>query len=281
MSKTITNSKYFFRQFWMAFLLCCCSVILFAQNGSPSSGGAKGIAMGNSGVAFSDINALFSNQAGLVGVENLEFTIFGEQRFFLSELQMVRAGVAIPSNSGTFGLSLEYFGFDQYNEQKIGLCYARKLSPKFALSGQVDYFNTRIAEYGNQGTLTFELGAQYTILKNLVIGTHIYSPIEVKLNEDYSIPSLYRLGLAYYPSSKVLISAEVEKDLDYAAVFRVGLEYVAAEGFFLRIGAASNPSLFSFGLGYHKKQLKIDVGTAYHLDLGFMPALSAAYRLDK
>ena len=208
-------------------------------------------------------------------------TVFGEQRFFLNELQVLHAGIALPVSSGVFGLSLEYFGFDQYNEQKVGLCYARRLSEKISLSGQVDYLNTRIAEYGNKGSLTFELGIQSTLLKNLTLAAHVYSPIQVTVNEDYVIPSIYRFGLAYQPSGKVIITTEVEKDIDYPATFRGGLEYLAAEGFYLRMGAGSNPTLVSFGLGYKKGQLKIDVASAYHLDLGFMPTFSAGYEIVK
>jgi len=256
---------------------CLCSISLFAQNGTPAAGGARGLAMGNTGLGFQDINAIFSNQAGLADLESVQVTVFGEQRFFLSELNVLHAGVALPISSGVFGLSLEYFGFDQYNEQKVGLSYSRRLNKLISISGQIDYLNTRIPEYGNNGSLTFELGVQSNFVKNLTLAAHVYSPIRVKINQDYSIPSVYRLGLAYKPSSKVLVTAEVEKDLDYKASFRGGVEYAAAEGFFLRLGAGSNPTLISFGLGYQKNTLMIDVGSAYHLDLGFMPALSAGY----
>ncbi len=250
---------------------------MLAQNGTPTAGGARGLAMGNTGLGFQDINAIFSNQAGLADLKSVELTVFGEQRFFLSELNVLRAGVALPVSAGVFGLSLEYFGFDQYNEQKIGLSYARRLSKLISISGQIDYLNTRIPEYGNDGSLTFELGIQSNLVENLTLAAHIYSPVQVRINEDYSIPSVYRLGLAYKPSSKVIVTAELEKDLDYEATFRGGLEYAAAEGFFLRLGAGSNPTIISFGLGYKKNTLTIDVASAYHLDLGFMPALSAGY----
>ena len=251
---------------------------LEAQNGTPAAGGARGIAMGNTGLGFNDINAIFSNQAGLANLKEIEATVFGEQRFNLSEIKLVNAGVAIPTSAGVFGLTVGYFGFDQFNEQKIGLAYARRLSSRVSLSGQIDYLNTRIPEYGNKGQLTFELGVQSTLLKNLSIGAHIYSPVKVKINEDYVIPSIYKLGAMYQPSEKVLLTMEVEKDIDYPVVFKGGVEYMAAPGFYLRAGAGSNPTLMSFGLGYNKDQVKIDVASGYHLDLGFMPALSASFQ---
>ena len=271
------STMYLKADFFKILFFCICSIPLLAQNGTPAAAGARGLAMGNTGLGFQGINSIFSNQAGLADLKTTEVTVFGEQRFFISELNVLHAGIALPVSSGVFGLSLAYFGFDQYNEQKIGLSYSRRLGQLIAISGQIDYLNTRIAEYGNRGSFTFELGVQSDLLDDLTLAAHIYSPVEVKVNEDYSIPSVYRLGLAYRPSDKVMITAEVEQDLDYEASFRGGVEYAAAEGFFLRFGAGSNPTLITLGLGYKKNGLSIDVGSGYHLDLGVMPALSVGY----
>ena len=45
-------------------------------------------------------------------------------------------------------MSLNYFGSGNYNEQKIGLAYAKKLAKRLALGAQVDYLRTSIAGYG-------------------------------------------------------------------------------------------------------------------------------------
>ena len=51
------------------------SIFTSAQVSSPTAG-ARGLAMGNSAVTFSDINSIFSNQAGLAYVEKTEVLLF-------------------------------------------------------------------------------------------------------------------------------------------------------------------------------------------------------------
>ncbi|HKK78887.1 MAG TPA: hypothetical protein VJ933_04630, partial [Phaeodactylibacter sp.] len=164
-------------------------VLATAQNGVPPVGGARAAGMGYTGATFGDINALFTNQAGLANVDNTTATAFGEQRFLLSELGSYSFGLALPTTSGTFGLSLNYFGFEGYNEQRIGLAYGKRLFDKLSIGAQALVLNTQIPEYGNRAAVTFELGFLVTLLPELQLGVHAYSPIRVRVVESEYLPS--------------------------------------------------------------------------------------------
>lgn len=269
--------RYF--SFLLAFFLCWqCA----AQSGTPPVAGARGLAMANASVAFSDINSIFSNQAGLAYLSNFSATVYGERRFELADLNQFGAGIAYPSSLGTFGLQLGYFGFDLYKEQKIGLAYGRKLMDKLSLGVQFDLINTRIQEYGSKTLLTFEIGLLSPITKELTIGVHLYSPVRVKLIDEEYLPTLVKVGLAYQASTKVILTTEVEKDIDLNPIVKAGIEYMVHPVLALRLGASSNPGLFSFGIGYNiKDQLQIDLASSYHQSLGFSPGLSVRYAVDK
>lgn len=260
--------------FLLVFLL---ALSLNAQNGTPAAAGAKGLAMGNTGTTHTGIYALFSNPAGLADLDQVSVTVFGEQRFLLSELTILNAGFAMPTKSGNFGLQIQQFGFDKFTEQKIGLAYARALSSKISLGAKLDFLNTRIPEYGSQATFTFELGLRSQISKTLALSAHVFSPLEVSVSEDYDIPSVFSLGIAYKSSEKLWVTLEGEKDIDHPISVKAGIEYLVTENFYLRVGAATEPTLITFGIGYKKKNLSVDVASAYHQDLGMMPALSAIY----
>jgi hypothetical protein len=258
----------------LLFLQLAIPISLLAQNGTPSAAGAKGLAMGNTGVAHTGVQTLFSNPAGLVETDATAVTVFGEQRFLLSELTILNAGVVLPtSKSGVFGLQIQQFGLEDYTEQKIGLAYARKLAGKFSLGAKIDLLHTRISEYGSQTALTFELGMQSALSKKLTVAAHVFSPLEVKVSEDYSIPSVLNLGLAYKSSEKLWLTLEAEKDIDHPVAVKAGLEYFATPVFSLRLGGGTGPTLVSFGLGYKKKNWAIDVASVYHQDLGMMPGV--------
>lgn len=251
---------------------------LHAQNGAPPAAGARSVGMGHTGITYTDINSIFANQAGLAYLDAVAVTAYGEQRFLASEIKAAGLGAAVPTRSGTFGLSLHYFGFEQYNEQRIGLAYGRKLLEKLSIGAQLLMLNTRIPEYGNKAAFTFEVGAQAELLPQLYLGIHLFSPVRVKLTEEDLIPTVLKLGFSYLPSDKLSLLAEVEKDIDYSARARFGVEYQVIDPLFLRMGVATQPTQLSFGLGYALPNgIRIDIASSYHQVLGFSPAAGITF----
>lgn len=252
---------------------------LAAQNGAPPAAGSRGVAMGYTGLTFTDINSIFSNQAGLAQLEKPAVAAFGEQRFLLSEIRSFSLGAALPvGTSGSFGLTLNYFGFEQYNEQRIGLAYGRKLLDKLSIGAQFLMLNTRIPEYGNKAAFTFEAGLQAELLPRFTLGVHLFSPARVKVAAEESLPTILKMGFSYLPSDKLSLLAEVEKDIDYPARARFGVEYRIIEPLFLRLGTATQPTMLSFGLGYALPNgIGIDIASTYHQVLGFTPAAGITF----
>ena len=251
----------------------------FAQNGLPQNAGARGAAMGNAALTFTDINSIFVNQAGLGYLERPAITVYGERRFLAADgLNSFLLGAALPSkNLGTFGLSVHYFGFGPYNEQKIGLSYGRKLFKRFSIGAQFNYLATRIEQYGTAHNFTFELGILSKVTKHFHLAAHVFSPVRLQLpNGDY-IPSLLKIGAAYLPSKQLRLTAELEKDLERPFNGRFGIEYRPVQVLYIRAGISTTPLLGSFGLGLHLRSLRIDIATNYHQTLGFTPALSVTY----
>ncbi|MEL6717744.1 MAG: hypothetical protein AAFO82_01650 [Bacteroidota bacterium] len=255
-------------------------VCLFAQNNQSPVAGAKGAAMGNTGLLFTDINSAFVNQAGLANLEGFAGSIFAERRFLNSPINNISGVVAAPIGLGTFALTINSFGIENYQEQKIGLAYARQLLDGLSIGVQFDYLSTNIPQYGSAGVFTFEAGLQAQLLKDLSFGFHLYSPAQIDLVEDLPLPTIYKAGLAYTPSDKVFLTVEVEKDIDYPVRFKAGVEYQFSETFFLRTGVATQPTLASLGIGVlFNERLAIDISASYHQILGVSPSVGLSYQL--
>lgn len=255
---------------------------LYAQNGALALGSAQSMAMGNAGVAFSGAHSLWRNQAGLALLERPQFIAAGEQRFLLSEIRSLSAGAAYPTSSGVFGLSLNYFGFDAFNQQQIGLAYGRKLLDQLSIGARFLYMGTRIPEYGQRSQLTFEIGVMAQLLPELQIGAHIHNPLAIEVVENEILPTIFSLGLAYRPSEKLLITGEAEKDIDFPVRAKFGLDYQLIEALSLRAGVASNPSQISFGVGYQfENGLSLNVASTYHQYLGATPGFDVTYRIGE
>jgi hypothetical protein len=252
---------------------------LFGQNGTPPPGGARSIGMGFTGLTFKDVHAVFSNSAGLANLERTAVAAFGEQRFLLEELGVYTFGVAVPTNAGTFGLGVQHFGFEGYNEQRIGLAYARPLSENLSIGGQFLALNTQIEEYGSRLALTFAVGLQYQVLPQLELAAHINSPARVEEANGAFLPTVFSIGARYSPSERVSLLIEAEKDIDYAVRTKVGVEYQVVEPFYLRFGAATHPATVTLGVGYKiAERLWFDVASGYHEILGFSPAAGIHYK---
>ncbi len=264
------------------FLLCIFPFLLPAQNYDLPPAGAKGAAMGNTGLTFTDIHSGISNQAGLAYLKAPAVSVGAHQKFLINDLQLFTLMAAYPTQSGTFGLQVNYFGFDLYNEQKIGIAYSRRLFDNLSIGAQIDFLNTRIEEFGSKGLFTFELGLQAKVLEDLYIGAHIYNPIRQEIVEDEFLPTIFSLGLGYIPSEKVEVLIEVQKNIDFPVSFRFGLQYTPIQELMLRTGFQTESTQFSMGAGYViKKLLVIDIAANYHQILGFTPSVGLTYQIQK
>lgn len=267
-----------------------CQVLLFASNENSPIGG-RSAALANSSVTLNDFWSVHNNQAGLAFFDHIAFGFYYENRYMVKELGLRAGAFVVPTKSGVFGLNYNYFGYTKYNEQKIGLAYARKFGEYFSIGLQLDYLSTRIAEdYGNKNTFTFELGIRTKLSESFVIAAHIYNPIGVKIEDEYNerIPTIFKLGLSYKLSDKLLLAIETEKDLVYKPLIRGGIEYEIVEQAIVRFGYSTLPSttgsqnfsissLYSFGFGLNLNKLKIDFSSTIHQTLGWSPQVSVSY----
>ncbi|MEM9835321.1 MAG: hypothetical protein AAF828_02385 [Bacteroidota bacterium] len=252
---------------------------LAAQNGVPPLAGNRGRALGGTGLTFRDAYAAWSNPAGLAGIKKLGINLAGEQRFGLSELQLVSLGAGLKAGSGGFGLTVQSFGFSTLRENRIGLAYGRSFTARFRGGVELVGLNTSVENYESRFAATFGIGLQVDVLPNLMVGFRGFSLLRVETAEDEFLPQLLAVGIGYRPNEKLVLLAEVHQDLDFPARFRGGMEYAISEQLDLRIGVASGPTELSFGAGFFATDhLRIEVAASYHETLGLTPGVGLAYR---
>jgi len=242
--------------------------------------GANYMAMGNVGVTKSDLWSVFHNQAGLSEIKNLSVGVNFENKYGIKELNYSALALALPTKSGTFGLSYSYFGYPKYHENKLGLAYGKKLWEKVSAGIQLDYFNTKIYEqYGSGGLFTAEIGLQFEPVENFFIGAHAFNPLRISYNtyDEEALASALKLGLAYLFSEKVLFAIEVESNFQQGTNFKSGIEFQPVDKFFLRAGINTNTSTYHFGVGYQFQTLVADLAFTHHQVLGYSTNISFRY----
>lgn len=250
----------------------------------PTTIGARSISMGNISVVGTDFHSLYHNQAAMAYYGKSSVGLDYDQGFFADKnLSTKSVGAIINTGIGSLGVQMKYFGFQLYNEQKVGLAYGRKLGKYLAIGVQLDYFRTYIGQdYGNAQALSFEIGFYSKLSEKLELGAHILNPIGMTIGNEFkeSLPIGFKFGLLYHIDENLLIACEVEKTLTEKAIYKFGLEYLISNYFSVRTGLSTQPTLFSFGMGLNLQKWHLDVGTAYHQNLGFTPRISLYFNFD-
>ncbi|NND31648.1 MAG: hypothetical protein HKN76_03590 [Saprospiraceae bacterium] len=255
---------------------------LSAQNVLSISPGASGGSQGGVKSVHQDILAMYGNEAGLAFINEFQVYASAEKRFNTEGLNFYSLVAAMPTSLGNFGATIQYHGFDEFNEQLLGLAYGRHLLDQLAIGAQFDFVQVSIPTYGRTSTFTAEFGIQSRIVDQLLLGFHVYNPFEIKWIDQETLPTVFTAGLAYQPTDKVSIMAEVEKVADFRENIKFGIQYWLINELALRIGFNSNPSLVTFGIGYALSSgFSFDVGSGLHQELGFSPLGGIGYRSSK
>lgn len=227
-----------------------------------------------------DVLSFTGNQAALAQTKFAGIGVYGERRFMLKETSAYTLGAAFPTRLGNFGLQLNYAGFKNFNENKIGLAYARKLGKVVDVGVQFNYYGYRIPAYGNASTINFEIGAMMHLTDKLNAGIHVYNPVGGRLGKtsdplstEEKLASSYKAGLGYDASDQFFICAEIIKEEDKAVNVIAGLQYQFAKQFFARAGFISESTTAYAGAGISWKNLRLDISSGYHPQLGFSPGI--------
>ncbi len=262
-------------------------VLLFANGnclfagGSGTTTGARSAGMGRCSVALQGLWSIQNNQAGFALTDKITAGIGYDSRFMSGAMSTKSLAVLVPVKYGVTGISIDYYGYSLYNELKAGLAYAKAFGEHLRIGLQIDYLRTSLGDnYGNKEGVTFEIGLQADMNRNLTLGVWTYNPVMIKL-ADYAgerIPSVYRLGMAYRFSPVLLTTLEVEKRSDrQPVVLHGGMEYVIRQRFFMRAGFGTSREIFSMGFGIKLSKLQLDLAAVMHESLGFSPVMSLSF----
>jgi opacity protein-like surface antigen len=215
------------------------------------------------------------NQAALAGAKSAGIGVFSERRFLLAEISAYTLAASVPTRLGNFGIQINYAGFKNFNENKIGLAYARKLGILADVGVQFNYYGYRVPSYGNASAVNFEIGAILHLTGKLNAGLHIYNPIGGKLgkSKEEKLASAYKIGIGYDASEKFLISGEIIKEEEKSVNVIAGLQYHFAKQFFAKAGFISESTTAYAGAGVGWKNLRLDLSSGYHPQLGFSPGI--------
>ncbi len=244
--------------------------------------GSRSAAMAGASVAASDAFSAINNLASAAFMERGEVAAAGNRPFLIPGVNNFLLAAVLPAGRGAFGFSLARFGDRLYREQLIGLGYTQRLAPGFSLGLQFEYLRYSVAEYGSEGGFSFDLGLYYALSERIQLAAHVFNPLAAHLSQSATpLPVIFRSGIRYVSSEKLIWLAEVEKDLDQPLRFALGMEYRPLPEIYLRAGSGTQAATLSFGAGFRWNAFMLEVASDWHPVLGITPHAGIRYQMKK
>jgi hypothetical protein len=218
-----------------------------------------------------DVDAVFWNPAGLVGVENNSLTV--SECEWIADTRLISAGFARNMGFGVLGVSTIYMMYGDIPETTIdqpggtgntftasdmavGVSFGRRLTDRFSVGGTTKFIRQAIADDSAMG-IAFDVGTQYDTgfrtlkmaiaLQNLgpemkFGGTYFEKqrdPTDPRVEEEFSefsLPVLVRLGVTYTFFDSLNVNLTGGHPNDGAERFYAGAEYWIKDMIALRGG---------------------------------------------
>ena len=213
--------------------------------------------------------ALFHNAGGLAGLKKIQIGLAHSPGLYnLNELNSTAAVIGLPVSIGSFGALFRKYGFTLYTEYSLGIGYAFSLTD-LHLGFNCTYHNVRIAGYGSDGAVAFSIGLLINILQELDAGIAVKNINSPKIGRSYEkMPLATVCGFSYRPVKDLSISIDIEKEENFPAEIRCGMEYLIIDLCAIRAGMGSESIHYSGGIGLHLSEFQFDYGVTVHKYLG-------------
>lgn len=247
----------------------------FKTNGQEASfWGARNEALANASVALNDSWALFYNPSGLVFNQSKVLAAY-QNKYTSLGIHDGAFGFAFPINKTALGIGVSYFGDNLLNKSKIIGAIAHKIG-KTTLGIKTTIEQLKVEGIGSKGILYIDIGGQIIVSKEVSLGMLISNINQAKFDTNVlSQPTTkIQVGINYHPHSKLLLLAQIEKDIINPATLKMGFEYLISKNVTVRTGVIPSPTVAYAGLGLIWQKINLDFVGSYAQSIGWSGGLS-------
>lgn len=247
--------------------------------------GARALGLGNANLTLTDVWSSNNNQAAMAFAKSSAVGAAYQNNFQQQELALKSLNGLIKTGIGAFGVAVQQFGFTDYNENKFSLSYGIKMNAHVAIGANINYHLINVSEIQtpNRNGISADISLHAEATENLRFSALVTNVSNSSLSGTFEekIPMNIKIGMGYHFSEKLLAVIELDKNIDYKANFKAGLEYAPIAPLFFRAGFSSYDFKMAFGMGYDFRGLQLDLGTNYQTYLGYVTQISLHYALGK
>jgi hypothetical protein len=244
--------------------------------------GARANGMAYASACLYDEWSLCNNVAGLAKIKTpqvaFSYNAIPSFKFF----NRMAAAFIVPVSGAAAGFNIFRFGDDLYSEQILSLGFANQFGLA-SLGLKINYLQYRAEGLGTNTAFTVSFGGLAELTSQISVGAHIVNINQPVINPSTGerIPTRLVAGLGFKPSTKIVIGAEIEKDLQYPPLLKAGIEYQFLKKVAFRTGFSIHPEVAFFGTGFKGNKFDIDYALEVNDPLGFVHQATVAYRLKR
>jgi hypothetical protein len=258
-----------------------CLSFCHAQSSSTLIG-ARANSLGYASACIEDEWSLFNNVAGLSKVDRISAAFTYDMQPSFKPFNRTALGIAAPTKIGVFGFGAFRFGDNLYSEQIL----AAGFSNTFGLASlglKINYIQYSAQGFGTKALFSISFGGIARLTEKISLGAHITNINQPKISskDNEKLPTILVTGIAFKLSSKTLIATEIEKNLDYSAIWKSGIEYQPHKKFILRTGFNVNPIAGFLGFGFRHSKFRLDYAYHHSFDMGSRHQATVGYIINK
>lgn len=226
-----------------------------------------------------DVFSFLSNPAAISFLKAASCGFFAEQRFLVPGLAYAGVGLGLPFKKQAAGLDIRYLGMPQSGTTEAGLSVSQKLGAHAAAGLQFRYRKSHAAGYAATQSLDYTLGAVGQLATGFYFGISVtnlhlsFTPRPKDFQE-----TMFRLNLGSDISKDLFLGFSLEQASGLPPQATAVLQYRIVPYLLTRFGAATGNRQVFFGCGYLFKNLRLDVYTSLHPQLGFSPGVQLMFQ---
>lgn len=242
--------------------------------------GARSNGLAHASACLSDEWSLFNNPAGLADLTANAFSVAYDKTPALPGSDRMATTAVFRALHGTVSAGLFRFGDRLYSEQVATAGYANKFGLA-ALGARVNLVQYNAEGFGTRSVVSFNFGGIAELTPQITVGAHIVNvnqPV-VSRGDGERLPTQLIAGIAFTPGESLMIAVEVEKDLEYKAKWKAGIEYKPFRKVCFRSGFNLFPEAAFIGVGFRSSRLILDYAMEYSVFMGTSHQVSAGYPL--
>ncbi len=244
--------------------------------------GARQAGLGYASATLTDDWSIHNNPAGISSLKQRSVGFAYDLTPGIAGGNRVAASLNTPTKWFNSGVGFFRFGDALYSESRISIAVGNKIGIS-SLSLRGNYNQYRADGFGTSTAFSLDIGSITQLTQQISVGLYITNITQASFTSSSGerLPTRLVAGFGYTPSEKILITTEIEKDLDFPIMWRTGFEMGIYKSVFFRTGYNLNPNAGFFGFGIKKKNLKIDYALRYQNLLGVSHQASASYTLPE